>query len=127
MEELAGRGPRAQQLIVVGEFFLDWDTIRVWRGNRPIRFSFRQFQIMDYFMRNAGKAVSLKDLKEAIWGPESAVQDTTLTVEIARIRHAIGGRGDAQPIRTVRKSGYVFEISKPRKSSKPRQSTRLAP
>ena len=127
MEEPAGSGPRAQQLIVVGEFLLDWETIRVWRGNRPLRLSFKQFQIMDYFMRNAGTAVSLKELKEAIWGPDAAVLDTTLTVEIARIRQAIGGRGDAQPIRTVRKSGYVFEISKPRKVCKPRQPTRLAP
>jgi DNA-binding response OmpR family regulator len=40
--------PEPQRLIIVGEFLLDWETIRVWRGNKPLQLSLRQFRLMDH-------------------------------------------------------------------------------
>ena len=105
-------GPSRQYLTVVGEFLLDRETIRVWRGNRPLQISMRQFRLLDVFMRHAGEPLSLSTLKELIWGPGSTIEEATVAAEIMRLRRAIGGRRRESPIRTVRKLGYVFEASR---------------
>jgi two-component system phosphate regulon response regulator PhoB len=105
-----------QHLTVVGEFLLDRETIRVWRGNKPLQVSMRQFRLLDVFMRHAGQPLSLGALKHLVWGPESTIEEATVAAEIVRLRRAIGGRKRDMPIRTARKLGYVFEIPKRRAS-----------
>jgi DNA-binding response OmpR family regulator len=110
-------------LTVVGEFLLDRETIRVWRSNKALKLSMRQFRLLDVFMRHPGKPFSRKALKELVWGPSSTIEESTVDAEIVRLRRAIGGRKRESPIRTIRKLGYAFEIPKRRSSSKGRLST----
>jgi DNA-binding response OmpR family regulator len=112
-----------QHLTVVGEFLLDRETIRVWRGNKALQLSMRQFRLLDVFMRHPGEPLSRRALKELVWGPESTIEEATVDAEIVRLRRAIGGRKRDMPIRTARKLGYVFEIPKRRTSSKRKLST----
>ena len=112
-----------QHLTVVGEFLLDRETIRVWRGNKALQLSMRQFRLLDVFMRHPGEPLSRRALKEFVWGPESTIEEATVDAEILRLRRAIGGRKRDMPIRTARKLGYVFEIPKCRTSSKRKLST----
>ena len=112
-----------QHLTVVGEFLLDRETIRVWRGSKALQLSMRQFRLLDVFMRHPGEPLSRRALKEFVWGPESTIEEATVDAEILRLRRAIGGRKRDMPIRTARKLGYVFEIPKRRASSKRKLST----
>jgi DNA-binding response OmpR family regulator len=112
-----------QHLTVVGEFLLDRETIRVWRGSKALQLSMRQFRLLDVFMRHPGEPLSRRALKEFVWGPESTIEEATVDAEIARLRRAIGGRKRDMPIRTARKLGYVFEIPKRRASPKRKLST----
>jgi DNA-binding response OmpR family regulator len=112
-----------QHLTVVGEFLLDRETIRVWRGNNALQLSMRQFRLLDVFMRHPGEPLSRRALKELVWGPESTIEEASVDAEIVRLRRAIGGRKRDMPIRTARKLGYVFEIPKRRTSSKRKLST----
>jgi two-component system phosphate regulon response regulator PhoB len=109
-------GGTQDHLIVVGEFLLDRETIRVWRGDKPLRFSLRQFRLMELFMLHAGHPLSRKDIKEAIWGLRSTVDELTVDVQIGHLRRAIGGRRRETPIRTVRRQGYAFEIRQRRRT-----------
>ncbi|MBV9532830.1 MAG: winged helix-turn-helix domain-containing protein [Bradyrhizobium sp.] len=108
--------------IVVGEFLLDRDTIRVWRKHKPLQLSMRQFRFLEIFMQQPDKPFSLRDLRLAVWGPSSAVEDATVASEIARLRHAIGYRYGKNPIKTLRSIGFMFE-SEPSKN-KARRSRR---
>ena len=110
-------------LVVVGEFLLDRETIRVWRGNKPLQISIRQFRLLDIFMCQPGEPVSLRTLKELVWGSDSTIENATVAAEIARLRRAIGGRKRDAPIRTVRNRGYVFEAHRPRTGNKPKAAT----
>jgi two-component system, OmpR family, phosphate regulon response regulator PhoB len=116
-------GDSLDHLTVVGEFLLDRETIRVWRGDKPLKLSMKQFRLMDAFMRRPGEPVSRKMLKDLAWGPESTVSESTVDAEIVRLRRAIGGRKRDMPVRTARKLGYVFEIPKRRAQSKRTLST----
>lgn len=105
-------------LTVVGEFVLDRETIRVWKGDRPLRLSMRQFRLLDVFMRHAGEPLSRSTLKDLVWGPESTIEEATVDAEIVRVRRAIGGRKRDAPILTVRKVGYVFQTRNRRPAPK---------
>lgn len=115
MDELTDTtGAALRHLTVVGEFLIDRETIRVWRGNKALQLSMRQFRLLDVFMRHPGEPLSRRALKEFAWGPESTIEEATVDAEIVRLRRAIGGRKRDMPIRTARKLGYVFEITKRR-------------
>jgi two-component system, OmpR family, phosphate regulon response regulator PhoB len=102
----------------VGEFMLDRETIRVWRKDKPLQVSIRQFRLLDQFMQRPNTPLSFKELKAIVWGPDSAIDDATVAAEIARLRHAIGYRYGKNPIKTVRKVGYLFESAPPRPVSR---------
>jgi two-component system phosphate regulon response regulator PhoB len=119
--ETAANCPQ-DHLIVVGDFLLDRETIRVWWGNRPLTLSLRQFRLMEYFMQHPQQPLSRRSIKEAIWGPKSTVEETTVDVEIVHLRRAIGGRKREAPIRTVRNQGYAFEVRRRRATTKPTRS-----
>jgi two-component system, OmpR family, phosphate regulon response regulator PhoB len=111
MDEFSDKTGRAlNHLTVVGEFLLDRETIRVWRGSKPLQLSMRQFRLLDVFMRHPGEPLSRRALKELVWGLESTIEDVTVDAEIGRLRRAIGGRKRDAPIKTVRKQGYAFQI-----------------
>ena len=110
-------------LTTVGEFFIDRETLRVWRGNQALRLSLRQFRLLDVFMRHPGEPFSRKMLKDLIWGPESTIEEATVNAEIMRLRRAIGGPKREMPIRTARELGYGLEGPKRRARSKQRPST----
>jgi DNA-binding response OmpR family regulator len=110
---------------IVGEFLLDRETIRVWRKDKPLRLSMRQFRLLDLFMQRPDTALSFKDLKDAVWGPSSTIEDGTVAAEIARLRHAIGFRYGKNPIKSVRGVGFQFESDPSRvKPRRPRGSGR---
>ena len=108
---------------VVGEFLLDRETIRVWRKDEPLQLSMRQFRLLDVFMQQPDKPFSFGELKDAVWGPSSSVQDGTVVAEVARLRRAIGYRSGTNPTKSVRGIGFLFEsepsLMKPRR---PRRS-----
>jgi two-component system phosphate regulon response regulator PhoB len=117
--ELAGTNTFAQEhLTVVGEFLLDRETIRVWRGNKPLQLSMKQFRLLDVLMRHTGTPLSLSTLKELVWGSESTIEEASVAAEIVRLRRAIGGRRRDAPVRTVRGLGYAFEVPKRRADTK---------
>ena len=114
MDDLTETESTPQHLIVVEEFLLDRETIRVWKGNKPLRLSLKQFRLFEVFMENLGLPQSRRVLKERVWGPESKVDEASVDAEIVRLRRAIGGRRRDAPIRTIRKLGYVFQPSERR-------------
>jgi two-component system, OmpR family, phosphate regulon response regulator PhoB len=113
MDEATNTSERGlHHLIIVGEFLLDRETIRVWRGSKPLQLSMKQFRLLEVFMQHPGEPLPRRTLKERVWGVSSTIEESTVDAEIARLRRAIGGRRREAPIRTVRKLGYVFQKSK---------------
>ena len=124
MEEIPGTsGPTQLHLTVVGEFLLDRETIRVWRGDKPLKLSMRQFRLLDVFMGRAGQPLSRKLLKELVWGPDSIIGEATVDAEIVKLRRAIGAGKREAPIQTVRKLGYVFDTPERRAAVEQKLST----
>ena len=108
---------------VVGEFRLDRETIRVWRKDKPLQLSMRQFRLLNLFMQSPDTPFSFEELRRAVWGNESSIGDGTVAAEVARLRHALGFRYGKNPLKAVRGTGFLFESSpskaKPRRPRRP--------
>ena len=114
---------------IVGEFRLDRETIRVWRKDKPLHLSMKQFRLLDLFMQSPDTSFSFEELRLAVWGNESAIEDGTVASEIARLRHALGFRYGKNPLKAVRGIGFLFEAVpskvKPRRPRRPSGRTLL--
>ena len=95
--------------ISVGEFRLDRETIRVWRKDKPLQLSMRQFRLLDIFMQQPDTPFSFQELRRAVWGDASTIEEATVAAEVARLRHAVGFRYHKNPIKAVRGIGFLFE------------------
>lgn len=89
---------------------LDKQKRLVWRYDTPLQLSLKEFELLQYLMENAGKALSKDAIFYKVWGFDSASEPQTLTVHIKWLREKIE-QDCKHPniIQTVWGVGYRFE------------------
>ncbi len=90
-----------------GTFALDVAERRLWRGDEPIQLKPKQFDLLHYFVANAGRVSKKSDILDAVW-PDTFVEETTLARNVSWLRKLIEDDGGKQLIETVPKVGYRF-------------------
>ena len=98
----------ADQLIA-GELTLNRRTKRVNRGPRDINLSPTEFRLLEQLMRNPGRVYSRSQLLDTVWGRDAFVDERTVDVHVGRLRKSLSRGKEADPIRTVRSTGYAFD------------------
>lgn len=76
-----------------------------WRGSEAF-LTPKEFRLLDVLARRIGQVVPRDGLLEALWDDVEFVDDNTLTVNVARLRHKLGLVGIVDAIDTVRGEGY---------------------
>lgn len=78
-------------------------------NNLPISLPLKEFELLEFLMRNAGRVLTRNQLIDRVWGSDYVGDTKTLDVHIKRLRSKIE-RDPAQPeyILTVRGLGYKF-------------------
>jgi DNA-binding response OmpR family regulator len=77
---------------------------------KAIELTGREFDVLYFLARNAGRIFSRDQLLDNVWGDETYVTDRTVDVRIHRVRTALeAAGGNADWIRTVRGKGYSFD------------------
>lgn len=90
-------------VLTVGQINLYKDSFEVTKGEKRIKLSMREFQLLEYFMENAGKVLSRDDIFLNIWG--SSYGDIgTVAVNIKNLRNKIDP--ESRYIKTVWGYGY---------------------
>jgi len=84
---------------------LNTNTFEVKMNSRNIELSRKEFAILEYLMRNAGKVVSKDNIIAHVWDYESDILPNTVEVFIGYLRDKIG----KDMIKTVRGFGYKIE------------------
>ncbi|HZF17136.1 MAG TPA: response regulator transcription factor [Steroidobacteraceae bacterium] len=94
--------------IEVGDLILDLVARRVTRADRRIELTAREFQLLEFLMRNAGQVVTRTMILEGVWDYHFDPQTNVIDVHISRLRQAVD-RGFPRPLlHTVRGAGYVL-------------------
>jgi two-component system, OmpR family, response regulator len=100
--------PRAaeQTELKVDDLRLDLVSRKAIRGPREIELFPREFAILEYMMRNAGRPVTRTMLLSHVWGYQFEPQANVVDVHISRLRRKIDTPGDKPLIETLRGEGY---------------------
>lgn len=110
LNALARRPPLVQVATVlqVGDLEVDLLRHQVRRGGRDIEVQPREFRVLEYLMRNAGRVVTRTMLLEHVWEFHFAPKTKIVETHISRLRAKVDRDVDRQLIHTVRGSGYVI-------------------
>jgi len=87
---------------------LDIDTRDVYRGDRRIELTTREFDLLHMFMSSPRKVLSKEMIMDRIWGFDYSGESNVLEVYIAMLRQKLEEQGEKRLIHTVRGAGYVL-------------------
>jgi two-component system KDP operon response regulator KdpE len=102
-------GDASQKKIEIGDFVIDADAFRVTVKKREIRLTPKEFELLQFLARHAGRVVTHRALLFAIWGPNSLEQPEHLRVLVGQIRKKIETEDTPHYIITEPWVGYRFE------------------
>lgn len=92
-----------------GSLKMDLLSRRVWRGEKRLEMSSREFALLEHFMRHPGQVLSRQQILSAIWEYAFDPGSNVVNVYISYLRNKIDRPGEPSLISTVRGSGYRFE------------------
>ncbi|HEY5072493.1 MAG TPA: response regulator transcription factor [Caulobacteraceae bacterium] len=98
-----------QTVLRVGDLEMDLIGREVRRGGREIDLQPREFQLLEYLMRNAGQSVTRTMLLEKVWEYHFDPQTNVIDVHISRLRSKIDKGFERPMLLTVRGAGYRLE------------------
>ena len=115
LQALARRPPLAavQTVLTVADLQMDLLARRVTRAGQPVELQPREFQLLEYLMRNAGRVVTRTMLLEAVWDFHFDPKTNIVETHMSRLRGKLGREGAAELIHTVRGAGYVLRAPAP--------------
>ncbi len=96
--------------ITVGDLHIDLRARTVTRAERRINLQPREFALLEYLARNAGRVVSKIMIIEHVWDYNFDPQTNIVESRICRLREKIEVGFDSPLIHTVRGMGYVLRI-----------------
>jgi two-component system OmpR family response regulator len=105
------RGDPAAAQLKVGSLTIDLLNRLVYRGNRSLDVTQREYRLLEYFARHAGQLLTRSMLYEAVWDYKFDPGTNLIDVHIGRLRRKVDGEGEAPLIITVRGSGWMFDAS----------------
>ena len=92
-----------------GDLSINLLTREVVRGDKKIELQPREFALLEYLMRNAGRVVSKTMIMEHVWDYNFDPQTNVVEVRVCRLRDKIDKGSGIQRIHTVRGVGYVLK------------------
>ena len=98
-------------LLTAGSVRMDLDKHQVTVNSVAITFPLKEFELLEFLMRNSGRVLTRSQLIDRVWGNDYFGDTKTLDVHIKRLRAKIE-EDPANPkiIHTIRGLGYKLEI-----------------
>ena len=106
---LRRRPPRGAASLSVGGLMLNPDTREVRRGEREIELTNREFELLEYMMRNERLVVSRERLLDEVWGYDPMAATNTIDVFISNLRRKLEAGDEPRLLHTKRGAGYVLK------------------
>jgi two-component system OmpR family response regulator len=107
LRALLRRGTTERPAVLrAGDLGLDPATHRVWRGDRAIELTPRQFSLLEYLMRRRGDAVSKTEILEHVWDFAYAGDPNIVEVYVRQLRLRIDEPFGRASLETLRGVGY---------------------
>src|SRR5947208_6277125 len=108
---LRRRPPRGSAFLAVGDLRLNPDTREVLRGERQVQLTAREFELLEYMMRNERLVVSRQALLDDVWGYDAFAETNTVDVFISNLRRKLEEGGEERILHTIRGAGHVLRAA----------------
>lgn len=91
----------------VGNIEIDPAARSVHVDGKSVNFTAKEYDLLEYFVANAGRVISRDEILEKVWGGQHTTDSNVIEVFVCHLRGKIGDK-DNQTIRTIRGVGYFF-------------------
>ena len=96
-------------IIDTRDFVLNINKSTIEKDNKSIELSKNEFKILKYLVQNRDKIVSREDIMICLWESDDFIGDSTLTVNITRVRNKLEELGLKELLETKRGQGYMLK------------------
>ena len=100
--------PGAKDVIDVGGIHIDKTAHQVEIDGKPVDFSFKEFELLTYFLENQGIALSREKILNNVWNYDYFGDARTIDTHVKKLRSKLGEKGEY--IKTIWGMGYKFEV-----------------
>lgn len=108
---LLNQKPKDRQSVILrcADIQLNRQTREVWRGERLVRLTAREFDLLEYLMNHYFQVLTRAQILENVWGYEYVGSSNIIEVYIRYLRRKLEQHSDDfRVIHTVRSVGYIF-------------------
>lgn len=105
-----GGDARTDDAITFGDLRLEPGTFQLSCGERSLRLSRREYDLLELLLRSQGRVVPKEQLLLKVWGYDSDAEDNNVEVYISFLRRKLTHLHSAVTIRTRRMVGYFLEV-----------------
>ena len=95
--------------IEIDDLVVDSASHRVTRGSRQIDLTAKEYALLEYLGRHAGRIVSRAEIAEHVWDDSFDPFSNTIEVYVNHLRKKIDGQHPTKLIHTRRGEGYILE------------------
>ncbi len=101
-------GTEEKEIIEAGGITLDVSAHKVLVDGKEIELSYKEFELLEFFMNNQGTALSREKILNSVWNYDYFGDARTIDTHVKKLRAKLGDKGDY--IKTIWALGYKFEI-----------------
>ena len=114
LRALMRRGPALKSTVIeIGDLRIDTSAQTVKRSGRSLALTAREYALIEYLARHAGRVVSRSELIEHVWDERYDSYSNVVDVHINHLRQKIDRESDQPLIHTRRGAGYILSTAAP--------------
>lgn len=98
----------AEEAVNAGGILIDKAAHLVTIDGQPVDLSFKEFELLTYFVENQGIALSREKILNNVWNYDYFGDARTIDTHVKKLRSKLGDKGDY--IKTIWGMGYKFEV-----------------
>ena len=103
----AGANPETGDVLEAGGIHMDKAAHMVEINGEAVELSFKEFELLAYFMENKGIALSREKILNSVWNYDYFGDARTIDTHVKKLRSKLGSKGEM--IKTIWGMGYKFE------------------
>ena len=108
VEAILRRSNNLEEVIEAGGIVLDKTAHQVTVDGEPIELSFKEFELLNYFVTNKGVALSREKILKNVWNYDYFGDARTIDTHVKKLRSKMGSKGEY--IKTIWGMGYKFDV-----------------
>ncbi len=106
---LRRRSRPAEETLKIGSLIIRPASREVQRGERKVELTAREFDLLEFLARNAGRVMTHDVIFEKVWGYDWAVESDAIKVYVRYLRRKLNSEDEPDIIHAVRGIGYVLK------------------